>query len=192
MQRTDLKVAFLDRDGVINEDSGYVYQPKNFVFCEGVFDALHAILAAGYFIIIITNQAGIGRGYYSVGDYEKLTNWYERQFLDSGISILDIMHCPHHPTAAEGLYRVVCKCRKPGPELILQAARHYTINIRESFFVGDKHSDILAAKGAGLRNAVFLSSWPEKFANSHTDLNFLTFDSLLSFTTTMEKDGWFT
>jgi D-glycero-D-manno-heptose 1,7-bisphosphate phosphatase len=145
-----MKVAFLDRDGVINKDAGYTYRVDDFEFTDGCIDALKIFQEKNYKIIIVTNQSGIGRGYYSEDDYQQLTCWYRQQLLDQGITITDVFHCPHTP---ENL----CACRKPREGLFLQAAQKYEIDFSSSFMVGDKISDLQAAKKMGVDKLFMLS-----------------------------------
>ena len=144
------KAFFLDRDGVINADHGYVSKPEDFEFLPDVFNACRQIQSAGYLIVIVTNQAGIARGFYSEQDFETLTNWMLERFNNEGITITDVEYCPHHPTAGRGEYLQTCSCRKPAPGMILRASRKYDIDPAQSVMVGDKPSDIDAATNAGL------------------------------------------
>lgn len=145
-----MKVAFLDRDGVINKDAGYTYKVDDFEFIGGCVDALKIIQEKNYKIIIVTNQSGIGRGYYSEAAYRKLTRWYCEQLLDQGITITDVFHCPHSPEE-------ICDCRKPKEGLFLQAAKKYSIDFSNSFMVGDKISDLQAAQAAGISRLVLIN-----------------------------------
>lgn len=138
-----MKVAFLDRDGVINEDPGYIYKSDDFRFCEGTLEALKLLQSGGYALMIMTNQSGIGRGYYTEADYHQLTQWYLNQLAQAGIAISDIFYCPHTPDDH-------CDCRKPKPGLFEQALAKYPIDKEASFMVGDKQSDLDAAYAAGI------------------------------------------
>lgn len=144
-----MKVAFLDRDGVINVDSGYVYQRDNFIFTDGCAKALKLLQQEGFALIIVTNQSGIGRNYYSEQDYQQLTSWYQQQLLKQGVAISGIYHCPHAPEA-------LCDCRKPAPGLFLQAAAQHDIDFAASIMIGDKQSDTEAATAAGIPNSYLL------------------------------------
>jgi D-glycero-D-manno-heptose 1,7-bisphosphate phosphatase len=145
-----MKVAFLDRDGVINKDTGYTYKIDDFEFVDGCIEALRIFHEKNYKIILVTNQSGIGRGFYSEGEYKKLTDWYCDQLLDQDITITDVFHCPHSPES-------LCDCRKPNPGLLLQAAEKYPIDLSKSFIVGDKFSDLQAGKAAGLSRLIFIN-----------------------------------
>ena len=143
--------VFLDRDGVINVDHGYVSTWERFEFLPGVPDALRALQDAGYLLIVVSNQSGIGRGYYCEADVESL-NQAVAQHLGStvGVTLSGFYHCPHHPTEAEGEFRRQCDCRKPAPGMIRQAVRDHGIDLKTSLLVGDKDSDIEAGRAAGV------------------------------------------
>ena len=143
--------VFLDRDGVINVDHGYVSTWERFEFLPGVPDALRALQDAGYLLIVVSNQSGIGRGYYCEADVESL-NQVIAQHLGStvGVTLSGFYHCPHHPTEAEGEFRRQCDCRKPAPGMIRQAVLDHGIDLNTSLLVGDKDSDIEAGRAAGV------------------------------------------
>ena len=147
------KVLFLDRDGVINVDKGYVYKIEDIEFIDGIFELCKAYQDRGYEIIIITNQAGIARGYYTEDDFIKLMDWMKEAFKKRGISILDVFYCPHHPD-----FTGECSCRKPKPGMILEAAKKYNIDLKNSVLIGDKISDIEAGKRAGISKLYLLNS----------------------------------
>ncbi len=146
-----MKVAFLDRDGVINEDTGYTYKKEDFVFTEGCFEALKQLQRMGFALIIVTNQSGIGRGYYTEQDYRVLTEWYRARLADEGIVITDVFHCPNTPEQD-------CDCRKPKPGLLLQAARKYPVDFSQSIMIGDRPSDVEAGKAAGVPTTYLLEN----------------------------------
>ncbi len=143
--------VFLDRDGVINVDHGYVSTWERFEFLPGVPDALRTLQDAGYLLIVVSNQSGIGRGYYCEADVESL-NQAVAQHLGStvGVTLSEFYHCPHHPTEAEGEFRRQCDCRKPAPGMIRQAVLDHGIDLKTSLLVGDKDSDIEAGRAAGV------------------------------------------
>jgi len=144
------KAVFLDRDGVINHDKAYVYKFEDFEFIEGIVDALKYLQNQGYALIIVTNQSGIGRGYYTEADYQSLTTSYRNILEKAGIEILDVLHCPHHPSAN-------CECRKPKPGLFLQAIEKYDIDVKNSLMFGDKLTDMQAAAEAGIENLFLIA-----------------------------------
>ena len=146
-----MKVAFLDRDGVINFDEGYTHRIDQFKFLKGSIAALRILKALGYSIIIVTNQSGIGRGFYSEADYQSLCNWIKQELEKENIIILDIFHCPHAPSAN-------CSCRKPKTGLFEQAARKHQIDFKSSIMIGDRRSDIKAALSAGVAQQYLIES----------------------------------
>ena len=145
-----MKVAFLDRDGVINVDLGYLHRVEDFMYTEGCIDALRVISDRGFGIVIVTNQAGIAHGYYTESDFHKLMKWLIADLNSHGIKILDYFFCPHHPQGKVPKYSKLCDWRKPSPGMILHAVNKYSIDIAKSFLVGDKETDLEAAKLAGL------------------------------------------
>lgn len=141
---------FLDRDGVINVDHGYISSPSQFDFVPGVFNACQQIVDAGYKIIIVTNQSGIARGYYTEAVFADLTRWMIATFKQRGIPITDVRYCPHHPVHGKGEYLQQCHCRKPNPGMIIDAAKQHNIDVSQSVMVGDKDSDMQAGSRAGI------------------------------------------
>ena len=150
--------VFLDRDGVINKENGYVHKIEEFCFIEGVFEACSEMRQAGYRLIIITNQAGIARGYYTEDDYRHLTRWMLDEFRQRGIEIDGVYHCPHHPIHGVGEYRCDCDCRKPAPGMLIRAAKEHALDLRRSILVGDKATDIEAGRAAGIGCCVLVLS----------------------------------
>ena len=144
------RAAFLDRDGVINIDRGYVWRIADFEFVAGVLGATAELARAGYVLVVVTNQAGIGRGMYGEDDFDRLTAWMIEQFAGAGVPIAAVYHCPHHPTLAQGEWRRNCNCRKPAPGMLLDAARNLDISLGESVMFGDKCDDMRAAQAAGV------------------------------------------
>lgn len=155
------KAVFLDRDGVINIDTGYVSHSDDFVFIEGVIDACKAIKDKGYEIVIITNQSGIARGYFSEDDFMTLTEWMDWSFADKGVDIDGVYFCPHHPDKGIGNYKQDCDCRKPQPGMIISAKEHLNIDLSQSYLVGDKLSDLQAGKNAGIPTSILVRTGKE-------------------------------
>lgn len=145
------KVIFLDRDGVINHDYGYVGKIENFEFIDGVFSTCKYFINLGYKIIIITNQSGIGRGYYSENDFSILTNWMIKEFNKNDIDILKVYHCPHIPSDN-------CDCRKPNPLMITKAVEEFDIDLDNSWLIGDNISDIDTAINSKIKNYILIDS----------------------------------
>ena len=141
---------FLDRDGVINVDRGYVHTPEKFEFVDGIFELVATANRAGYLVVVVTNQAGIGRGYYSEAQFHTLTDWMKYQFAEHGGKIDAVYFCPYHPEHAIGVYCRESEFRKPAPGMLLQAQRELDIDLSRSIFVGDKPSDMRAGRAAGL------------------------------------------
>jgi D-glycero-D-manno-heptose 1,7-bisphosphate phosphatase len=152
----DHPAAFLDRDGVINEERNYVHRIEDFRFLPGALAACRKFVEAGYLLVVVTNQAGIARGYYDAADFERLTRWMEARFSEAGAPLSAVYHCPHHPDAKIGRLRRACDCRKPAPGLILEAQRDLGIDLSRSFLVGDKLSDIEAGRAAGVGRCFLL------------------------------------
>ena len=144
-----INAIFLDRDGIINEDINYLYKIDEFEFIDGIFDSCLFLINLGFKIIIITNQSGIARGFYTESDYQKLTQWMLSKFSEKKIYILDVFHCPHGPESS-------CCCRKPKPGMFLEAKLKYDINMKKSWMIGDNERDIVAANSAGISKTILL------------------------------------
>ena len=142
--------VFLDRDGVINVDSGYVADWDSFVFLPGVIPAMRTLCEAGYVLVIVTNQSGIGRGFYTEEDFHVLTERMRDELTRQDVSIAGVYFCPHLPEATLPHYRKTCDCRKPRPGLIHRALKELDIDPTCSAMVGDKESDMQAALAAGI------------------------------------------
>ncbi|MGH8037806.1 MAG: D-glycero-alpha-D-manno-heptose-1,7-bisphosphate 7-phosphatase [Stenotrophomonas sp.] len=148
------RALLLDRDGVINVNFGYVHTPDTTQWVEGIFDLCRAAQAAGFGLVVVTNQAGIGRGLYTEAQFADYTLWMMDQLAAHDIEILRTYYCPHHPVAGLGEYRVECECRKPRPGMILAAASDLGIDLATSIMIGDKASDMLAARAAGVGRCI--------------------------------------
>ena len=146
-----IKTIFLDRDGIINKEINYLHKIDEFEFIDGIFDACLYFQSLSYKIIIITNQSGISRGYYTESDYQKVTQWMLNQFKYKNINILDIFHCPHGPDST-------CDCRKPKPGMFLKAKDKYNTDMEKSWMIGDKERDTIAANSAGIDNTILIRS----------------------------------
>ena len=143
------KAVFLDRDGTLIRDNPYNADPSKIEILPTVIDSLKRLQAAGYKLIIITNQSGIGRGLITYVEYVTFQAEMLRQFAAHGISFLESYFCPHHPEAALGDLKRDCTCRKPGPGLLLAAIKKYDIDPTQSFMIGDKLSDVQAGEAVG-------------------------------------------
>lgn len=149
---------FLDRDGVINVDHGYVSRPEDCTFVDGIFELGRAARDAGLAIVIVTNQAGIGRGLFGDADFRQFMEWVTRAFHDEGCEVSAVYYCPHHPVEGIGAYRRSCACRKPAPGMLLGAARDLSLDLSRSILVGDKSTDIEAGLAAGVPQLYLLSA----------------------------------
>lgn len=149
---------FLDRDGVINIDHGYVYRQEDVEFVDGIFELVAQAHRAGYLVIIVTNQAGIGRGYYDEADFHALMDWMSNRFIGQGGKIDAVYFCPDHPEHGIGKYYRNTEFRKPGAGMLLQAAQEWGIDMQHSIMVGDKLSDMEAGRTAEVGTLFFLTA----------------------------------
>jgi D-glycero-D-manno-heptose 1,7-bisphosphate phosphatase len=154
------KALFLDRDGVINVERGYVHRPESFEFIPGIFELCRAAQNLGYLLVVVTNQAGIARGYYSESDFNELTDWMMDQFAEKKVRNLLLYYCPYHPVFGVGRYKHDSPDRKPNPGMLLRAQADLDLDLRSSILIGDKLSDIQAGCAAGVGTQVLLSSEP--------------------------------
>lgn len=146
-----MKAIFLDRDGVINQEVGYLHKIEDFKFIDGVFEACRYFQAMGYKLLVVTNQSGIARGYYKERDFCLLTQWMCKKFSSAGVNILEVLFCPHGPDSN-------CMCRKPKPGMLLEASDKYDIDLANSWMIGDKETDLQAANVAGISNTILVKS----------------------------------
>lgn len=151
------EAVFLDRDGVINRDSGYVGRIDQFELLPGAVAGLSILQRAGFTLVVITNQSGIGRGLYTADDYEVLNRHFLETLEAAGIRIAGVLHCPHLPADD-------CACRKPRPGLLLEAAQRWALDLAASYMVGDRDSDVQAGRAAGVRACVLIAAAPETLA----------------------------
>lgn len=147
------RLAFLDRDGVINRDTGYIGSPSDFELLPGVSQALRMLSSSGYRLIVVTNQSGIGRGYFTDAQYREVTTAMHDALMLEGVRLDAVVHCPHHPDAG-------CCCRKPAPGMLLQALQYFAADPARSLIFGDKRSDLIAGARAGV-SMRFLIGPPE-------------------------------
>jgi D-glycero-D-manno-heptose 1,7-bisphosphate phosphatase len=159
------KALFLDRDGVINIDHGYVYKIEDFEFVEGIFQFAKEFYSRGFQVFVVTNQSGIARGYYSEDDFRKISDFVESKFLQNGVKISKTYHCPCHPDYSEE-----CECRKPKPTMLLQAKDEFGVDLSQSLFVGDNESDIEAGKRAGVSYNYLLSRYENELQQNFTGI----------------------
>ena len=148
---------FLDRDGIVNHDIGYLHRKEDILWVDGIFDLCRLAISLGYKLVIVTNQAGIGRGLYTQAQFDELTAWMQDQFNLQQAPLSGVYCCPYHPEHGIGDYRREHEDRKPGPGMILRAARDLNLDISRSLLVGDRHTDIGAAHAAGIPTAFLLA-----------------------------------
>jgi D-glycero-D-manno-heptose 1,7-bisphosphate phosphatase len=150
--------AFIDRDGVLNEERGYVFRIGDFALLPGAIEGLKVLQTAGYLLVVLTNQSGIARGLYSESDYQALTRHMREVLGSHGVVLSGVYHCPHHPTQGIGELRIECDCRKPRPGLLLRAQVELGLDLSRSVIIGDKRSDIDAGRAAALAACVLVRS----------------------------------
>ncbi|MEF7613961.1 D-glycero-beta-D-manno-heptose 1,7-bisphosphate 7-phosphatase [Aquincola sp. MAHUQ-54] len=155
---TPRRAAFLDRDGVINAEHGYVHRWADFEFLPGAVEAMRRLHEAGWLIVVITNQSGIARGMYTEADYQALTRQMRGHLAGLGVPVAGVYHCPHHPGGSVAALSIDCDCRKPRPGLLLRAAHELGLSLPDSFMVGDKGSDAEAARAAGVGRVLLVES----------------------------------
>ena len=146
-----IKSIFLDRDGVINKEINYLHKIEDFEFIDGVFEVCIYLQSLKYQLIIVTNQSGISRQFYTENDYQIITKWMINQFKKNDIKIFDVFHCPHGPNSN-------CTCRKPKPGMFIDAQIKHNIDMQNSWMIGDKEIDITSANSAGISNTILLRS----------------------------------
>ena len=150
--KTKTKPAlFLDRDGVINEDTGYVYKKTDFIWRKDIFKFIKRYNTKNYFVFIITNQSGIGRGYYTEKDLHKLHTWMLNKFKNKGCKIDQIYFSPYYKYSKIKKYRTNIKMRKPNIGMILKAQKDFNVDIKKSFLIGDSKIDKLTAINSGMK-----------------------------------------
>lgn len=160
---------FLDRDGVINIDRHYVHQIAQFTFIDGIFELGRRAQDAGFKLVVVTNQAGIGRGYYTEAQFHTLSDWMCQQFAEEGVVIDRVYYCPYHPEYGIGAYKVDSFDRKPNPGMILRARDELGLSLEESILIGDSGTDIAAARAANIGRTV-LKAAPEVQVSPLPDL----------------------
>lgn len=160
MNKARNRALFLDRDGVINVDLGYVCSPERTQWVPGIFDLCRKATELGYLLVVVTNQAGIARGYYDESAFKDYVTWMHAEFAKRGVPITATYHCPHHPTAGSAALRIDCDCRKPKPGMLLRAQRDLDLDMGRCALIGDMPSDLQAARAAGVGRCLRVSANP--------------------------------
>ncbi len=173
--------VFLDRDGVINQDTGYVGHIEQVAFLPGVFEACRALQQAGFVLVIVTNQPGIALGRYSENDFDHTSAWMMQQFEQYGVRAPALYYCPHHPDVDMLPPEAGCDCRKPAPGMLLRAGEELSLDLSSSIMVGDRDTDMLAAERAGLALGVRVASDHVHDPNAVTHMAVLEAASLSDF-----------
>jgi D-glycero-D-manno-heptose 1,7-bisphosphate phosphatase len=149
------RIAFLDRDGVLNVDRDYVHRPEDFVWMPGAIEAVRWLNRWRFTVILVTNQAGIGRGLYTEATFAEFMGWVGERLAAGGATLAAVYYCPHHAEAGLGAYKLDCPARKPNPGLLLQALADYAATPADCLFIGDKVSDMRAAEAAGVKGFLY-------------------------------------
>jgi D-glycero-D-manno-heptose 1,7-bisphosphate phosphatase len=152
------KAVFLDRDGVINEERGYVHTPDQFVLIPRVVDAIRRLRSAGFKVVVVTNQSGVARGFFNIAAVDRLHLHLQSLLAAEGQQVDKIYYCPHHCEGTITAYSVKCDCRKPMPGLLLRAALELNLDLRLCYLIGDKLSDIQAGRRAGVKKVFLVST----------------------------------
>lgn len=154
------RAVFLDRDGTLNVDRDYLYRIEDFEFLPGAVEGLRLLQEAGFLLVVITNQSGIARGYYTEDDFTKLTSWMTGELRRQGVKLAGVYYCPHLPDGAVSEYRMDCPCRKPKTGLFDRAVRELDISLTHSFAVGDRLRDCAVCTPSGCRGFLIGGSAP--------------------------------
>lgn len=145
------KIVILDRDGTINEEKNYLYKIDEFVFTYKAKEAIKLFKDNGYKVIVITNQAGVARGYYQEKEVKKLHEWINEELTKFGTKIDEFFYCPHHPTEGINKYKISCKCRKPNTSLYEEVIEKYDVDVSKSYVIGDKITDLIPGNKLGFK-----------------------------------------
>ena len=148
------KVIFLDRDGTLNEEVNYLHRKEDLVLLPGVAEALKAFKDQGYRLVVVTNQAGVARGYYTEDDVKELHRYMNELLAGQGVKIDAFYYCPHHPEHGIGKYKVRCHCRKPGTGMFEMAEQDFAVDKASSWMIGDKLIDMEAGRNYGVRTVL--------------------------------------
>jgi D-glycero-D-manno-heptose 1,7-bisphosphate phosphatase len=179
MDMTSHPAVFLDRDGTINEEKEYLFRTEDFSFIPGAPEAIRLLKEAGFLVIVVTNQSGIGRGYYDEEAVRRLHRHMDDELSRYGAAVDGYYLCPHHPHHGIGAYLKDCTCRKPLPGMLLDAVRDYSIDISSSFIIGDKRADVEAGIAAGCRPLLVRTGYG-KVEERHSPESVPVYDDILA------------
>ena len=160
------RAVFLDRDGTINVEKEYLFRIEEFEFVPGAPEAIKLLKDAGFLVVVVTNQSGIGRGYYTEADLERLHEFLSGELAAIGTGVDAYYFCPHHPSHGTGKYRLECACRKPLPGMLHAAAEDLQIDLAASYMVGDKLADVVAGMAAGCRTILVRTGYGDAEADN--------------------------
>jgi|SRR3712207_582980 len=181
------KAIFLDRDGTLNKEKEYLYQEKDLEFEEGVIEALSIFRDLGYLLIVVTNQSGIARQYYTEEDLNIFHEAFQKRLSLFGITIDKFYYCPHHPEKGIGKYKIDCSCRKPKPGMLEQGILNFDIDRRFSYMVGDKYADVQAGIAAGLSSVLVRTGYGKLEEKKIQQGEAIVFNTLLDFARDIKK-----
>ena len=167
------KAVFLDRDGTLNIDYGYVHKIDDFHFIEGSIEALKKLKEMGYLLVLVTNQSGIARGYFTEQEFLQLTEWMDWSLADRDVDLDGIYYCPHHPEAKLAEFKQDCDCRKPKSGMLLQAIEELNIDPARSIMIGDKIEDLCAGQGAKIRTNILVRMGKEVTAKEEDEADYV-------------------
>ncbi len=153
-----LAAIFLDRDGTINVDHGYVHQIDDFQFIDGSIEAMQRLKQQGFSLVVVTNQSGIARGRFTEAQFMALTEWMDWSLADRGVELDGIYYCPHHPEGQISELAITCDCRKPQPGMFFSAQQQLGIDLSASWMVGDRLEDMQSARAAGIGHCILVRS----------------------------------
>lgn len=175
------KAIFLDRDGTLNVEKKYLYREKDLEFEKGTVEALTILRDLGYLLIVVTNQSGIARQYYTEEDLKRFHQAFQRKLSVFGLKIDKFYYCPHHPEKGIGEYKLDCSCRKPKPGMLEQGISEFEIDRKSSYMVGDKYADVQAGMAAGVSSILVRTGYGKEEEQKLQEGEARVFDNLLAF-----------